>query len=58
MYELSNFDHVLDVVPQTRVSDGNRTHDLHANCLAHYPLDYKGTIVRDIILRYYLELYC
>ena len=31
MYELSNFDHVLGVVSQTRVSGGNRTHDSHDN---------------------------
>ena len=34
-YELSNFDHVLGVVSQTRVSDGNRIHEPHANGLAH-----------------------
>ena len=43
IYELSNFDHLLGVVSQTRVSDGNRTHDPHTNSLAHYPLDYQGT---------------
>ena len=43
IYKLSNFDHVLGVVPQTRVSGGNRTHDPHGNSLAHYPLDYQGT---------------
>ena len=43
IYELSNFDHVLGVVSQTRVSDGNRTHDPHTNRLAHYPLDYQAT---------------
>ena len=42
-YELSNFDHVLGVVFQTRVSGGNRIHDSHANNLAHYPLEYQGT---------------
>ena len=40
---LSNFDHVLGEVPQTRVSGGNRTHDSHANSLAQYPLDYQVT---------------
>ena len=43
IHELSNFDHVLGVVSQTRVSAGNRTHDPHANSLAHSPLDYQGT---------------
>ena len=36
IYELSNFDHVLGVVSQTRVSGGNRIHDPYANSLAHY----------------------
>ena len=35
IYELSNFDHVLGVVSQTRVSSGNRTHDPNANGLAY-----------------------
>ena len=43
IYELSNFDHLLGVVSQTRDSGGNRTHDPHANSLAHYPLNYQGT---------------
>ena len=43
IYELSKFDLVLGVVSQIRVFGGNRTHDLHANSLAHYPLDYQGT---------------
>ena len=30
-------------VSQSRVSDGNRTNDPHANSLAHYPLVYQGT---------------
>ena len=34
MYEHSNFDHVLRVMSQTRVSGGNRTHNPHANSLA------------------------
>ena len=29
VYELSNFDNVLGVVAQTRVSGGNLTHDIH-----------------------------
>ena len=40
---MSNLDHALGVVSQTRVSGGNRIHDPHANSLAHYPLDYQGT---------------
>ena len=40
---LTNFDHLLGVVSQTRVSSGNRTHDPHTNSLAHYTLDYQGT---------------
>ena len=39
IYELSNFEHVLGVVLQTRVFVGNRNHDPHANSLAHYLLD-------------------
>ena len=38
IYELSNFDLV-----QIRVSGDNRTHESHANSLAHYPQDYQGT---------------
>ena len=41
IYELTNFDHALGVVSQTRISGGNRTHD-HSNSLAHYSLDYQG----------------
>ena len=36
---MSNFEYLLDVVSQTRVSGGNRTHDPHTN----NPLDYQGT---------------
>ena len=36
---------MLDVVSQTRVSGGNRTHDLHGNSLAYYPLNYQGRVV-------------
>ena len=43
IYELSNLDHTLGIVSQTRVSGGNQTHDPHAYSLAHYPLDYQGT---------------
>ena len=45
IYELSNFDLELGVKSQTRVSGGNRTHDPHANSLAHYPLDYQGLLL-------------
>ena len=45
IYELSNFDHLLGVESQTRVSGRNQTHDPHANSLAHYPLDYQGTLL-------------
>ena len=48
IYELSNFEHVLSVVSQTRVLVGSRTHDLYANSLAHYPLDYHGTQVKGL----------
>ena len=47
-YELSNFDHVLGVVSQTRVSDGNRIHDPTANSLAHCLLDYQSTNQRNM----------
>ena len=43
IYELSNFDYLLGVMSQTRISGGNRTHDPLANSLAHYPLDYQDT---------------
>ena len=48
IYELSNFDHLLGVVSQTRVSGGIRTHNPHANSLVHYPLDYQGTQVSKL----------
>ena len=35
---------------QTRISGWNRTHDPHANSLAHYPLDYQGTLYNFIIV--------
>ena len=41
--ELSNFEHMLGVVPQTRGSGGNQTHDPYVNSLAHCLLDYQGT---------------
>ena len=44
MYKLSNFDHVLGVVSEIRVSGGNRIYDSQANTLAHYPLDYQHTL--------------
>ena len=37
MYELSNFDHVLDVLSQTKVSGGNQTHNPKTNSLAQDP---------------------
>ena len=43
---MSNFDHLLSVVSQTRVSDGNRTHNPHANNLANYPLDYQAILAQ------------
>ena len=43
IYGLSNFDQLLGVVSQARVSGGNRTHDPQTNSLAHYPLDYQAT---------------
>ena len=43
IYELSYLGHVLGVVSQVRVSDGNRTQDPYAYSLAHCPLDYQGT---------------
>ena len=49
IYVLSNFNHVLGVVSQTRVSDENRSNDPHANSLAYYPLDYKRTQLNQII---------
>ena len=42
MYELSNFDHVLGVVSESRVSGGNRTKTLtdktlyNTNCLFYF----------------------
>ena len=42
IYKLCNFDNMLGVVSHTRVSGKNRTHDIHVNSLAHYPLDYQG----------------
>ena len=50
IYELSNFDHVLGVVSQTRVSGGNRIHNPHANSLAHYLLDRYKKLFVSILL--------
>ena len=36
IYELSNLDHTLGVVSQTRASSGNRTHDAHAKLTIKY----------------------
>ena len=35
---------MLGAVSQTRFSDENRTHDTHANSLAHYALYYQGAL--------------
>ena len=43
IHELSNFDHVLSVVSQTRASGGKRSNDPHPNSLADYPLHYHCT---------------
>ena len=48
IYVLSNFNNVLGVVSQTRVSDRNGTQDLHVNSLVHYPLYYQGTRAKNI----------
>ena len=37
---------MFGVVPQTKISAGNRTHDPDANSLAHYPLGYQGTHIK------------
>ena len=47
IYELSNFDHV----------DGNRIYDPQANSLAHYPLDYHGTLSSIFVQSFYIENY-
>ena len=44
---------MLSVVPQTTVSRANRTHDPYANSLAHYPLDYQGTLFFLTLNLYY-----
>ena len=36
---LCNYDHLFGVVSQARVSGGNRTHNPHANSLAHFALE-------------------
>ena len=38
---MSNFDHVLGVVSQTRLSSGHRTHDAHANSLDYQAFNVK-----------------
>ena len=48
--------HVLGVVLQTRVSGGNRTHDPHANRLAHYTLDYQYLFSHFILIIIDFEL--
>ena len=42
IYKLSNFDHVLRVVSQTRVYGGNRSYDSHSNSFGHCPLEYSN----------------
>ena len=51
IYELFNFDHVVGVVSQTRVSGGNRTHGPHVNSLAHYSLDYPDILINFLVLQ-------
>ena len=42
---------------QTKVSVGNRTHDPHANSLAHYPLDYQGTLFSSFFIAFSKKLF-
>ena len=49
IYELSNFDHVLGVMSQTRVWC-----DAHASSLEHYSQDYRFTQMQPIIFHIYL----
>ena len=56
IYDLSNLDHVFGVVSQTRASEGNRTHDPHANSLAHYLLDYQGALTLKLKYSFTLNL--
>ena len=46
----------MEVVSQTRVSGGNRTHNPHANSLAHHPLDYQGTVFIYLSITLQLEI--
>ena len=39
IYELSNFNHLLSVVLNTRASRWNQNHDPHANSQTYYQLD-------------------
>ena len=55
-YDLSNFNHVLGAVSQTKTFGGSRTYDLHANSLAHYPLDYQGTLLTSDFLTSFTKL--
>ena len=57
IYEQSNFDHLLGVVSQTRVSGGNRTHDPHTNSVAHYLLDYQGTLFIALFQFYVIKVF-
>ena len=56
MYELSNFDHVLGLVSQIRVSGGNRIHDHHANSLVHYPLDNRALYHQYLFSHFILKI--
>ena len=53
MYELSNYDHVLGVVSQTRVSGHTRTDDAFANSLAHYYQDTSHDFFQFTMLKKY-----
>ena len=46
---------MLGVEAQTRVSGENRTHNPHANSLAHYLLGYQGTLSQILLAIYRLK---
>ena len=56
IYELSNFDYVLSIVSQTRVSGGNRTYGPNVDNPPHYSLDYEGTRRRRNIFSHFVLL--
>ena len=59
IYGLSNFDHVLGVGSQTRVSGANSTHVPQVNSLAHYRLNYQVTLQeKQFIVDKFLGSYC